>query len=188
MKLIGLTGGIASGKSTVATFFAAKGIPVLDADQMAKAVLTPAMVSDTFGTEFLVNGEIDRKKLGTFVFEHPAEREKLEALTHPLIAKQLQEAMMTLENAPLIIYEASLIFEKGLQDRFNATILVTTSDETRLSRLMKRDGLTKEEALARIGAQMPDAEKRLLATYVINNYDDLEDLKRQVDSLEIGRA
>lgn len=181
MKVIGLTGGIGSGKSTVAAYLAAQGIPVLDADKMAREVLKPEQVCDLFGPEFVENDQINRSKLGELIFGDPKERTKLEALTHPLIAQKLQEELQKLEQAghELAIYEAALIFEKNIQDRFDAVILVTAPEAVQLDRLLKRGDLTREEAQKRIQAQMPTAQKIKLATYVIDNSGDLEALRNQ---------
>lgn len=180
MKVIGLTGGIASGKSTAANYFAAWGIPVLDADKMARDILKPEQVHDLFGPEFLENGQINRQKLGDFVFTNPKERSRLEALTHPLIAKKLQEELQKLEKAGhgLVIYEAALIFEKGIQSRFDGIILVTAPESVQLDRLLKRGNMTQDDALKRIHAQMTTAEKVQLTTYVVDNSGSLETLKQ----------
>lgn len=181
MKIIGLTGGIGSGKSTVAGCLAAQGISVLDADQMAREVLKPEQVRNLFGSEFIENGKINRSKLGELIFGDPKERAKLEALTHPLIAQKLQEELQKLEAAgcKIVIYEAALIFEKSIQNRFDAVILVTAPETVQLDRLLKRGDLTREEAQKRIQAQMPTAQKIKLATYVIDNSGDLEALRDQ---------
>ncbi|MBL4818929.1 MAG: dephospho-CoA kinase [Deltaproteobacteria bacterium] len=176
MKLIGLTGGIGSGKSTVANWFKERGVPVLDADAMAREVLTPKMVQENFGPEFLDDGQINRAKLASYVFKNPDERVKLELLTHPLIAKKLQKELETLLEKPLVIYEAALIFEKKLQDKFNGVMLVTAPEEIRLQRLLNRGDLSREEAQARISAQMPDDDKTPLATYVVDNSGNRESL------------
>lgn len=180
MKVIGLTGGIASGKSTVASYFSAQGIPVLDADQMAREVLKPEDVRDLFGPEFLENGQINRQKLGELIFADPKERAKLEALTHPLIAQKLEQELQKLEQAghEWVIYEAALIFEKGIQNRFDATILVTAPESMQLERLLSRGHMNQEEALKRIRTQMPVVEKAKLATYLIDNSGDLQALEK----------
>ena len=188
MKILGLTGGIGSGKSTVAAWFAQQGVPVLDADQMAREVLTPQAVYDLFGPEYLEGSQINRKKLGELVFSNPAERARLEAVTHPLIAQKLQEELAKLKQAghDLVVYEAALIFEKNIQDRFDTTILVTAPESVRLERLLKRGDLTHEEAVKRMKAQMPEAEKAKLATVVIDNLGSLKDLAQLLANHAIG--
>lgn len=184
MKIFGLTGGIASGKSSVAAWFVSRGVPVLDADLMAREVLTSEQVLKLFGPEFLEHGQINRKKLGEFVFSNPDQRLKLEALTHPLIAQRLQEELVKLEQAghKLAVYEASLIFEKKIQNQFDAVILVTAPESIQLERLSKR-GMAREEALKRIQAQMPTAGKIPLATYVVDNSGSLESLGAQLEQI-----
>ena len=190
MKILGLTGGIGSGKSTVAAWYSKHGVPVLDADQMAREVLTPQAVQDLFGSEYLENLQINRKKLGELVFSDPAERAKLEAFTHPLIAQKLQEELMKLEQAghDLVVYEAALIFEKNIQNRFDRTILVMAPEFVRLDRLLKRGDLTREEAIKRMKAQMPDVEKARLATVVIDNSGSLKDLAQLLSNHAIGET
>lgn len=172
MKVIGLTGGIATGKSTVASWFKSQGVPVIDADLLAREVLTAEIVQEAFGPEFIFDGQIDRKKLGDYVFSNPDQRLKLEALTHPLIAQKLQEKLEELKAAghKLVIYEAALIFEKNLQDRFDATILVVVPELVQVERLLNRDKeLSQSSALKRIRSQMPQKKKVLSATYVFDN-------------------
>ncbi len=179
MKIWGLTGGIGAGKSSVAAWFKEKGVPVLDADQMAREVLTPEMVIEHFGPEFVSDGEIDRLALASHVFEDAQERQKLEALTHPLIAERLGAALETLQNAPLVIYEAALIFEKGLESRFDAVIWVTAPQEIRIERLLKK-GLSKTDIEGRMNAQISDAEARAKASYVVDNAGTQEALRQQL--------
>jgi dephospho-CoA kinase len=190
MKILGLTGGIGSGKSTVAAWFAQQGVPVLDADQMAREVLTPKAVLDLFGPNYLDGQSINRKKIGELIFSNPAERAKLEAFTHPLIAKKLQQELVKLEQAghDLVVYEAALIFEKNIQNRFDSTILVIAPEPVRLDRILKRGDLTREDAIKRMQAQMPDAEKAQLATMVIDNSGSLKDLAQLLSNRAIGET
>ncbi len=152
---------------------------------MAREVLTPQHVCDLFGPKFLEHGQINRTKLGEFVFSHPKERAKLEALIHPLIAQKLQEELAKLEQSgcKLVIYEAALIFEKNIPNRFDATILVTAPESIQLDRLLKRGNMTRQEAQKRIQAQMPTAEKAKLATYVVDNSGDLGDLTNSLGQI-----
>ena len=189
MKIIGLTGGIACGKSTVANHFKAQGIPVLDADQMAREVLKPESVRDLFGPEFVENNQINRVKLGELVFRDPEQRARLEALTHPLITQKLQDELIKLEQkgCELAIYEAALIFEKNIQSQLDLdrVILVVAPESVQLERLLKRGQLTREEALLRIRSQMSGEQKSKLATDVIDNSGDLEALKEQLMNLKL---
>ena len=129
------------------------------------------------------DGQIDRQQLADFVFAHPKERARLEALTHPLIASKLANALHDLEKEghPLVVYEASLIFEKNLQDRFAAVILIAAPEDLQIERALSRGGMTRNQVQARIRSQMPTEQKRLLATYVIDNVASKAVLRQQVD-------
>ncbi|MBH2006262.1 MAG: dephospho-CoA kinase [Myxococcaceae bacterium] len=172
MKLVGLTGGIASGKSVVAAIFRQLGVPVIDADELSREVLTPKLVVEHFGAEFAQEGQVNRKKLGTLVFANPTALRRLEDLTHPLIMQRFLDRVCELgqQGHECVIYEAALIFEKNLQNRFDAVILVSASEEVQIERLLSRElTLTRAEAWARIKLQMPNAQKKMLADHVIEN-------------------
>jgi dephospho-CoA kinase len=188
-KVLGLTGGIACGKSTVAKLFEERGIKVVDADEIARDVVAPgtpglAAIVETFGDEMLLpDGSLDRKKLGALVFSDPERRKKLEAITHPRIAKEGLARLMALQtsDAPYLLYEAALLVEGGSHRNFPGLIVVTSSPELQLARLMKRDGSTEDEARARIAAQLPLKEKEAVADVVIRNDGDLHHLRKAVD-------
>src|SRR5262245_11677439 len=171
--IVGLTGGIASGKSTVAEMFRELGIPVIDADLLAREVVEPgtpglAALIQEFGPSILDNNSaLDRAALGKIVFNDPAARERLNAITHPLIAQasQAQIADLQVQSAPFIIYEAALLVENRAHLAFAALIVVDTSEELQLARSMQRDRSTKEEALARIRAQIEREERLAVAHY-----------------------
>src|SRR5690606_13848868 len=189
----GLTGGIGSGKSTVAALLEEYGIPVVSADELSRMVVAPgsaglADVVDAFGPEVLDDkGELDRKKMGRIVFTTPERRRQLEAILHPRIRERYEQVPDALEKAghPVMIYEVPLLFEKKLeqQDEMKAVILVTATAETRIARVKDRDSLTTDEVLARMSAQMPEHEKRERADYIIHNDGDLDDLRREVEYL-----
>lgn len=189
MKRIGLTGGIASGKSTVARLLEARGVPVIDADQIARQVVEPgspglaAIRSRWPGV--VRDGALDRKALGAIVFADPAERRALEAITHPLIRAEAARrfARAREAGASVVVYEAALLFENDLDRELDATILVAAPVEAQIERMRRRDGLSQEEAEARLRAQMPLDEKRRRATFVVENDGDLERLERRVSSL-----
>lgn len=184
--VIGLTGGIASGKSTVARLLAAHGAAVIDADQLARDVVAKGTVGlaeivKTFGPEVLASdGTLDRAKLGTLVFADESKRKKLEAITHPLIGLEGLRRMALLQEgpAPYIVYEAALLVETGRHDTFPALVVVAVSPETQLARLVHRDGLPEERALERIASQLPMEKKTDVATWVIRNDGSLEELER----------
>jgi dephospho-CoA kinase len=193
MEVYGLTGGIGSGKSTVAHLLEDYGIPVVSADELSRMVVAPgsrglADVVEAFGTEVLDDkGELDRKKMGQIVFTTPERRRQLEAILHPRIRERYEQVLDALEKAghPVMVYEVPLLFEKKLdeQDEMKAVILVTATADTRIARVKERDSLTTDDVLSRMAAQMPEQEKRERADYIIHNDGDLDDLRREVEYL-----
>jgi len=193
MEVYGLTGGIGSGKSTVAHLLEEYGIPVVSADELSRMVVAPGSrgltdVVEAFGTEVLdEKGELDRKKMGHIVFKTPERRRQLEAILHPRIRERYEQVLDALEKAghPVMVYEVPLLFEKNLdqQDEMTAVILVTATADTRIARVKERDSLTTDEVLSRMQAQMPEQEKRERANYIIHNDGDLDDLRREVEYL-----
>jgi dephospho-CoA kinase len=190
MKLIGLTGGIGSGKSTVAALLAARGVPILDADQLAREVVAPGgpayrAVADAWPAAIGPDGGIDRKRLGAIIFADPAARARLEAITHPHIQElsQRRAAALAAGGHPFTIYEASLLVESGRHRELDGLIVVRASPEAQVARVVRRDGLSEREARARIDAQLPLADKLRVATHVIDNDGDLAATEAQVDRL-----
>jgi dephospho-CoA kinase len=181
--IIGLTGNIGSGKSTVAAFLREMGYPVLDADLLAERAreLKKAELKALFPKAFL-GEELDRRRLAQLVFSDPQRLRALEELIHPEVRRLLEEELSRLE-APLVFVEIPLLFEKGWEGRLQGTILVAAPLEERLKRAMARSGLSREEVLARERAQMPEEEKRRRATWVLENRGSLEDLRAQVQAL-----
>ncbi|MBX7191869.1 MAG: dephospho-CoA kinase [Sandaracinaceae bacterium] len=190
-KMIGLTGGIASGKSTASRRFAELGVPIVDADALAREVVAPgsdglAEIVSVFGPDVLdVDGALDRKKLGAIVFDDAELRRKLEHITHPRIAALSLERMARLatSGAPYGLYEAALLVEKGTHHAMNGLVVVAASPEVQLARVMARDGLDEAGARARLAAQMPLADKIAAATWVIWNDGDLDALRHRVDEV-----
>jgi dephospho-CoA kinase len=177
VPVVGLTGGIASGKSTVARYFAALGVPTVDADQLAREVVLPGTpglkdIVEVFGAEVLqADGTLDRKALGQRVFHDAAARAKLNAITHPRIAALASERMRALagSGAPYTLYEAALIVENGLHRAMHGLIVVSADVTTQLARLMQRDNMAHADAHARVQAQAPLAHKLAVADFVIDN-------------------
>ena len=177
MRLIGLTGGIATGKSTVARLLAARGAVIVDADVLAREVVEPgspalAEIAAGFGDSVLTpDGALDRAALGAVVFADPAERRRLEAITHPRIAALMGERIAAglASEAPLVVADIPLLFEGDRVGLVEGVLLVDTPEEVQLRRLMLRDGIAEAAARARVAAQMPLAEKRRRATWVIDN-------------------
>jgi len=190
--VVGLTGGIASGKSTVARHFADLGVPSVDADVLAREVVakgTPGLeaIVEAFGAEFLLpDGTLNRKALGERVFGDPAARATLNAITHPRIAALGAERIRALSGTgvPYVLYEAALIVENGLHRGMRALVVVSADASTQRARIMQRDLLSLAEAEARIQSQAPLERKLEVADFVIDNsevnLDTLAERVRQV--------
>jgi len=190
-KTLGVTGGIATGKSTVSKMIRDYGFTVIDADVAARKVVEPgekaySLVVEHFGEDILLeNREIDRKKLGQIVFHNEDKRKLLNSIVHPEVRKWMlvrkEEAFGRGERA--VFLDIPLLFESNLMWMVDQVIVVYTDEATQIKRLMVRNGLSEEEALARIKAQMPIEEKRKLGDAVIDNRGSLSDTKKQLESL-----
>ena len=175
-RRIGLTGGIASGKSSVGRWLANEGLPVLDADQYARDVLQPgssatALVLERYGSRVHGSEEdgIDRAALGGIVFHNQEERRWLEQLVHPAVQQRFADALDALQDEPAVVLMIPLLFEAGLESLCSEIWLVDCDPEQQLDRLVVRDGLSRDAAQARIAAQWPLSRKRAMADHVINN-------------------
>lgn len=177
LRVFALTGGIASGKSTVARHWRSLGLPVVDADELSRRVVAPstpglAAIVERFGPSVIDDGgALDRGALGRIVFGNPAARRELEAIVHPRVQQAAAEELARIAAAgrELACYEVPLLFETGQQDAYRPVVVVAVDEATQLERAMQRDGLGAGEARARIAAQMPLAEKVARADYVIDN-------------------
>ncbi len=189
MKLYGLTGGIATGKSTVTALLREAGLHVIDADALAReAVLpgTPALAEIAARFEGVVeNGVLNRSKLGALVFNDGEARAALNAIVHPRVRELAAQKTAALEaqGIDLAIYDAALLIENRLHEGMNGVILVTTPLDVQLRRLMARDGIDEAAARARIASQLPQAEKEKHATWLIDNGGTREETLRQVEAL-----
>lgn len=191
MRVLGLTGGIGTGKSAVARCFREEGIPVVDADGISRDILEPGRdayrrVVRRFGTKILrTDGSIDRSRLGELVFADPAARSDLETITHPAILEGIVRALRTLEREGhrIAIVEAALIHEKARGDLFEAVIGVRCDPSRQVERIMERDGISREQAQSRIRAQMDPEQKARASDYRIDNSGDFESTRRQVVAL-----
>lgn len=189
--LIGLTGGIACGKSAVSKRLAQRGALIIDADQISRDVLAPASLGlkaivTRWGDELLQeDGSLNRTKLSALVFQDPEARHELEQITHPLIAQMSAEqiAAALVQNPPLVVYDAALLIEAGRAEAFRPLVVVTTTPEIQRLRLMARDSLSAAQAEARIQAQLPLQSKEALADYIVYNDGDWASLDAQVDQL-----
>jgi dephospho-CoA kinase len=186
MIRLGLTGSIGSGKSTVAEMLRSRGIPVLDADAIARQVSrdsgTLEAVKLEFGPEYVLERDLNRPKVAALVFNNPEARARLNAIIHPRVRAEMTrlQSNLELEGAKLVVQDIPLLFENGYEKIFDATFLVDAPLEDRVARVQARDGLTREAILARDDAQMPAHEKRLKATYILENDGDLAHLERQL--------
>jgi dephospho-CoA kinase len=186
--VVGLTGGIACGKTTVAEMFRDRGIPVIDADELAREVVEPGtpgleQIVREFGRGVLDStGGLDRKKVGDLVFGDEDARETLNEIMHPLIGAAGAKHMMAHETdpTPYLLYEAALLVETGAYKAFSALIVVSAEESLQRLRLIARDGFTVREANARIASQLPLARKIAVADHVVINNGDVDATRRQV--------
>lgn len=187
MKWIGLTGGIATGKSSAAAVIRGLGYPVLDADQLAKQSVQKGSealtkITQTFGQDLILeNGELDRSKMGKLVFTDVVKREQLENIIHPWIKNEVlkqKEALSAAGTVDLAFYDVPLLFEKNMESSFDLIVLVYCPESVQLSRLMQRNSLSQIEARLRIDSQISIEEKKTKSDFVIDNsgsFSDLED-------------
>jgi len=190
MLVVGLTGGIGAGKSTVAQFFAELGALVIDADQLARMAIERgsdgfADVMLRFGDEIIVNGDIDRKKLAEIVFSDPEARRDLEAIIHPRVQALFAEAVADLDIDDILIYEIPLLVETGAAAKFDYIITVESDIELRKARLLKK-GLYISQIEKRMASQVTPEAREAIADKVIRNDGDEDSLLRQVENLWEG--
>jgi dephospho-CoA kinase len=191
VKLVGLTGGIASGKSTVAKILERLGAAVINADTLSRDVVEPGQdawkeIVEAFGADILQSDQtLDRQKIRTIIFNNPDARKKLESIIHPRVRALAEERIRehTAAGYAVIVYEVPLLFEGNLQEWLRPVILVACDVGTQRTRLQQRDHLTDAEAQKHIDAQMSLAEKRRLADYVIENDGSLADLEQQIGAV-----
>jgi len=183
---VGLTGGIASGKSTVSAILADLGAVVVDADLLAREVVargTPglAAVVAEFGESVLTpQGDLDRPAMGAIVFADPAARKRLEAIIHPLVHQRGAELEAQAPADAVVVHDIPLLAEGGRAGSFDAVVVVDVPAEVQLERMMSDRGWSREDAEARIAAQATREQRRAIATYVIDNTGTIEDLRRRV--------
>lgn len=173
MKKVGLTGGIGSGKTTVAGLFAELGVPVYNSDKEAKRLMRDdaklkGQILDLFGQQAYRDGELNRRHLAEVVFSNPDQLKQLNALVHPAVRNDFNR-WSAAQQGPYVIQEAAILFENGSYPAFDHMILVTAPRQLRISRLKERDGSTEAEIMARMGQQWEDAKKVPLAHFVIEN-------------------
>ncbi|WP_437900780.1 dephospho-CoA kinase [Sorangium sp. So ce124] len=189
--LFGLTGGLGSGKSTVAAHFRARGLPVIDADALAREVVAKGTegldeVVRTLGPEVVSpDGSLDRARVAAVVFADPDKRRQLNAIVHPRITALTLEraAELQAQGEPLACYEAALLVENGVADAFRPLVVVAVPEAVQIARAMARDGATEHQVRARLAAQLPLARKVAVADYVIENSGDRAATERQADEV-----
>jgi dephospho-CoA kinase len=189
--VVGLTGGIGSGKSAVGRMLRERGLPVIDADQLARDAVAVGSaglgrVVAHFGVGVLnPDGSLNRQAMSSVVFQDESERRALNAIVHPQVARLFVEALSVLRDRgeTIAVYEVPLLFENNLQDMFGCTVLIACPPDVQLRRVIARDNLSAEQARARIASQMPLSDKRALATFVIDNAGTLDDLAVALDQV-----
>jgi dephospho-CoA kinase len=191
MLVVGLTGGIASGKSTVSRFFREAGIPVICADELARDAVKPGSpgleeIRGVFGDGVVdSDGGLDRKAVGRIVFDDESKRKTLESIIHPRVSEGKDRILAALEaqGNPLVVVDVPLLYETGWHNDFDLVIVVYVPSDTQEERLMNRDRISREEAAARIGAQMPIQKKKEMADRIVDNTGDLAHTYAQVERL-----
>ena len=187
MIVVGLTGGIASGKSFIGSLLRRRGVPVIDADHLAREVVRRGTegfdeVIRAF-PEVLLHGDIDRPALARIIYADPIRRRKLEEIIHPRVRAEFLRQKARLSDAPLVIYEVPLLYEKGLESEMDAVIVVDVPEEIQKERLMRRSGLVAEEADQRISSQMSRVERLSRADFILSGLLTEEETEIALDDL-----
>jgi dephospho-CoA kinase len=185
---VGLTGGIASGKSIVAAELAARGAIVIDADVLAREVVEPgspelAAILDRFGMQVLKDGQLDRARLAEIVFADPVARRNLERIVHPAVRARAAELERAAGGAAVVVHVIPLLVETGQHQDFDLVVTVDADHETQIQRLMARNGFTRAEAETRIAAQASREDRTRNADVVLHNTGSMTELKQQIDAL-----
>ena len=185
-KIIGLTGGIGSGKTTIANYFMAAGIPVYIADDEARKIMQSEEIIEeikkTFGSEIFENDILNREKLAQIVFGDAEKLKLLNAIIHPAVKKHFHNWILDHKNAPFIIYETAILFESGSYKDCDKILTVTAPMESRIQRVIQRDNSSRDQVLKRINAQWNDDQRIAKSDFVIQN-DSLENAKLEVDKI-----
>lgn len=191
MKWYGLTGGIATGKSTVTRMLRQRGVPVIDADQIVEELMAPqragwTKVRQEFGPGFFdASGQYDRKKMAALIFDNPRERARLEGVLHPLVQAEVlsQRQLLASQGKDFALYDVPLLFEKNLSGLFDGVIVVAADEPTQRQRMVQHRGYSPEQVERRMKAQVPIQEKIKQADFVVDNSGDISHLEREVERL-----
>lgn len=188
MVRVGLTGGIASGKSAVAAELAARGAIIIDADVLAREVVEPgtpalAAIIDRFGPQVLSDGQLDRARLAQIVFADPLARRDLERIVHPAVRARAADLERAAGRAAVVVHVIPLLVETGQQEDFDLVVTVDVDHETQIKRLIARNGYTRAEAESRIAAQASREDRRIAADVVLDNTGSVAQLREQIDAL-----
>ena len=185
-KIIGLTGGIGSGKTTVANYFKSCGIPIYIADDEARKIMESASIieaiKDSFGTDVFENEILNREKLAKIVFNNPERLEKLNSIVHPAVKKHFEQWLLQNQAAPYVIYEAAILFESGRYKDCDLIVTVVAPMKSRIERVIKRDNSTRELVLKRINAQWTDEKRISKSDFIIENIS-VETTKLEIDRI-----
>lgn len=183
-KIIGLTGGIGSGKTTIANYLVSLGYPVYIADNAGRKVMQEQAIVDAikkkFGLEIFVNNQLDRVKLAKIVFDNPEQLKELNAIVHPAVRADFKKWLTQHQESPLVFYESAILFESGRYTDFDAIITLTVPLETRISRVLERDSIDREQVLNRINTQWTDEQRISKSDFVIENIN-IDLAKRKID-------
>jgi dephospho-CoA kinase len=174
-QIIGLTGGIGSGKTTLATYLKSLGIPVFIADDEAKKLMQStevvAEIQTVFGKAIFENGVLNRQQLAAIVFSDPEKLSQLNAIIHPAVKKQFRIWLDQFQSEPIVVYEAAILFESGSDQNCDSIITITAPLEDRITRVMQRDNSSREQVLDRINAQWTDEQRIAKSNFVVENSD-----------------
>jgi dephospho-CoA kinase len=188
MVRVGLTGGIAAGKSLVAAELAARGAIIIDADVLAREVVEPgtpglAAIIERFGTQVLTDGRLNRSRLAEIIFADPVARRDLERIVHPAVRARATELEQAAGSAAVVVHVIPLLVETGQQQTFDLVVTVDVDHETQIERLMARNGYSRAEAESRIAAQASSEDRRSAADVVVDNSGSIAELRDQIEAL-----
>ncbi len=186
--ILGITGGIASGKSTVSEYLRKKDIPVVDADEISRSITQKGQkgaqaIYEKLGADFFSSGELDRKKLARYCFNNKEHTELLNSILHPIIGEEMERQARENKGAKIVIYDVPLLFETGMDKKCDKVLTVYCEKEERIKRAMERSKMTREEVSNRINRQMSDEEKLSRSDYKVNNSGTLQETFAQIEDI-----